>query len=83
MASSFTVVPWLIIDTNRLALMHERLAWLMASMFPLAIAPIPFEFPMMREMMQYNRARADDEGLQWLRDQLRSVSHLPPHHAIQ
>lgn len=77
MASSFTVVPWLIIETNRLSLMHERLARQMASMFPLAIAPIPFDFPMMREMMQFNRARANDEGLQWLREQLRSVGRLP------
>ncbi|MEY4890838.1 MAG: hypothetical protein RIQ75_1968, partial [Pseudomonadota bacterium] len=65
------------IETNRLALMHERLARQMASIFPLAIAPIPFEFPLMREMMQYNRARANDEGLQWLREQLRIVSRLP------
>jgi DNA-binding transcriptional LysR family regulator len=77
MASSFTAVPWLIIETNRLALMHERLARRMASMFPLAIAPIPFAFPMMREMMQYNRARSNDEGLRWLRDQLRHDSALP------
>lgn len=76
-ASSFTVVPWLVIETNRLALMHERLARQMASVFPLAIAPIPFEFPLMREMMQYNRARANDEGLQWLRGQLRIASELP------
>lgn len=76
-ASSFTVVPWLIIETHRLALMHERLARQMASMFPLAIAPIPFDFPLMREMMQYNRARANDEGLQWLREQLRIDSRLP------
>ncbi|GGB56614.1 LysR family transcriptional regulator [Blastomonas aquatica] len=77
MASSFTAVPWLVIETNRLALMHERLARRMASMFPLAIAPIPFAFPMMREMMQYNRARSNDEGLRWLRDQLRHDSALP------
>jgi LysR family nod box-dependent transcriptional activator len=76
-ASSFTVVPWLIIETHRLALMHERLARQMASMFPLAIAQIPFDFPLMREMMQYNRARANDEGLQWLREQLRIDSRLP------
>lgn len=77
MASSFTVVPWLVIETNRLALMHERLARQMARIFPLAIAPIPFDFPLMREMMQYNRARANDEGLQWLRQQMRIDSQLP------
>ncbi len=77
MASSFTVVPWLVIETGRLALMHERLARRMARMFPLAIAPIPFPFPMMREMLQFNRARASDEGLKWLRNQLRHDSALP------
>ena len=75
-ASSFTVVPWLIIETNRLALMHERLARVMARMFPLAIAPIPFEFPAMREMMQFNHARSADEGLAWLRGELRRDSKL-------
>lgn len=77
MASSFTVVPWLVIETNRLALMHERLARRMATMFPLAIAPIPFAFPMMRQMLQFNRTRNSDEGLKWLRDQLRYDSALP------
>lgn len=75
-ASSFTMVPWLLIETDRLALMHERLALRMADMFPLAIAPIPFAFPVMREMMQFNHARASDEGLMWLREELRRASEL-------
>ena len=57
--------------------MHERLARQLATMFPIAIAPIPFDFPMMREMMQYNRTRGNDEGLRWLREQLRIDSKLP------
>jgi LysR family transcriptional regulator, nod-box dependent transcriptional activator len=81
-ASSFTMVPWLLIETERLALMHERLARRMAGMFPLAIAPIPFPFPMMREMMQFNRARANDEGLIWLREELRRASALSPDDGI-
>lgn len=75
-ASSFTMVPWLLIETERLALMHERLTRQMAGMFPLAFAPIPFDFPLMREMMQFNRARSDDEGLTWLREELRRASAL-------
>lgn len=75
-ASSFTMVPWLLIETDRLALMHERLALRMADMFPLATAPIPFPFPQMREMIQFNHARANDEGLAWLRDELRHSSDL-------
>lgn len=76
-ASSFTLVPWLVIETHRLALMHERLARRMATMFPLAIAPIPFPFPSMHQMMQYNHARSTDEGLKWLRTQIRQESALP------
>ncbi len=75
--SSFSMVPWLLIDTMRLALMHERLAHRMATMFPIAIAPIPFPFAAMRQMMQYNQARAADEGLRWLRDAVRGAATAP------
>lgn len=76
-ASSFTIVPWLLIETNRISLMHERLARRMAEMFPLAIAPIPFPFPSMREMIQFNRTRSSDEGLMWLRERLREEGAIP------
>jgi LysR family transcriptional regulator, nod-box dependent transcriptional activator len=46
-------------------------------MFPLAVAPIPFPFPPMREMMQFNRTRSADEGLHWLREQLRKEGAMP------
>lgn len=69
-ASSFTTVPWLLIGTQRLAVMHERLAHSVARMFPISIAPLPFEFPIMQEMVQFHSTRAEDEGLKWLRAQL-------------
>jgi LysR family nod box-dependent transcriptional activator len=69
-AGSFTAVPWLLMNTPRIALMHERLALAMRSFFPIRIAPIPFDFPVMREMVQHHRARANDEGLSWFRQQL-------------
>jgi hypothetical protein len=59
-------VPWLLPNTRRLALMHERLARLMVDKLPLAMAPLPFRFPLMREMVQYHTARTNDSGLQWL-----------------
>jgi LysR family nod box-dependent transcriptional activator len=68
---SFTSVPWLLVDTTRLSLMHERLAREMVSKSPIAYAPLPFPFPVMREMMQHHHARATDEGLLWLRNALR------------
>lgn len=71
---SFTLIPWLLIGTNRLALMHERLARAMAIRFPIAFAPIPFDFPLMREMAQYHNARAGDDGLRWLLNELRLIA---------
>jgi LysR family transcriptional regulator, nod-box dependent transcriptional activator len=70
-AQSFIQVPWLLRGTNRLSVMHERLAKVTAPMFGLAIAEPPFPLPPMREMMQSHVARSNDEGLLWLRDRLR------------
>jgi LysR family transcriptional regulator, nod-box dependent transcriptional activator len=64
--ASFLAVPWMLPGTRRIAMMHERLAQLMVKQLPLAIAPLPFEFPMMREIVQYHSARVEDSGMQWL-----------------
>jgi hypothetical protein len=68
------MVPWLVQGTNRLAIMHERLFRQMSETFPIVSAPLPFDFPTMREMMQYHQARSDDEGLTWLRQQLLEIA---------
>jgi LysR family transcriptional regulator, nod-box dependent transcriptional activator len=66
-APHFSSLPWLLANTNRLAVIQERLAQQFASVFPLKSAPLPFEFPGMRVMLQYHAAREKDEGLRWLR----------------
>lgn len=65
-AHAFAMVPWLLVGTHRLALMHERLANLCARSLPLAIAPLPFEFPRMRQMIQLHPSREADAGVAWL-----------------
>ncbi|MDE2410247.1 MAG: LysR family transcriptional regulator [Sphingomonadales bacterium] len=69
-APSFTLVPELLVGTQRLAIMHARLARQAARRNDIRIVPLPFEMPPMREMVQFHRARADDAGLRWLLDQL-------------
>jgi LysR family transcriptional regulator, nod-box dependent transcriptional activator len=64
--SSFLAVPWMLQNSRRIAVMHERLARLMVKQLPLALAPLPFEFPLMRELVQYHSAKADDGGIQWM-----------------
>ncbi len=73
-APSFIQAPWLLPGTRRLALMHERLARLVAPPLSLRIAEAPVELPIMREMMQYHTARTNDAALAWLRQQLLVVA---------
>lgn len=72
----FTLVPFMLIGTQHVAVMHRRLAARMALHLPLAIAPLPFSFPVMREMIQYHRLRSNEPGLRWLIDVLRGASNI-------
>ncbi len=74
-AQSFIQVPWLLRNTNRLAVMHERLARVCADPLSLRIADTDFDLPAMREMMMYHSTRSKDEGLAWLRRKLIEVAH--------
>lgn len=74
----FTVLPWLLVGTERLAVLHERLARQVVAQFPLALAELPFSFPVMREMLQYHKTRESDAGLAWLRGQLKDQVARPP-----
>lgn len=69
-AASFTSVPDLLVGTGRLAVMHRRLAQVMARRLPIVWQDMPFPFPVMHQMMQVNQARQDDRGLAWLMAQL-------------
>lgn len=73
-APSFIQAPWLLPGTARLALMHERLAKLMAPVLGLRIVAPPFRVPVMREMMQFHATRKSDEGLGWLRSRLGALA---------
>lgn len=73
-APSFLQVPWMLRNTNRLAVVHERLARLLVEPFSLRYADCPLELPAMQEMMQYHTARKGDQGLCWLRDLLKAAA---------
>lgn len=73
-APSFIQAPWLLPRTMRIALMHERLARLMAPVLGLRTVSPPFKVPAMREMMQFHTTRQSDEGLRWLRSRLGALA---------
>ena len=68
--SSFLAAPELVIDTNRLAVVHRRLALRFEKRLDIAIAKLPYSFPVMDMMMQYHQTREDDPALVWLRRKL-------------
>jgi LysR family transcriptional regulator, nod-box dependent transcriptional activator len=73
-APSFIQVPFLLPGTRRIALMHERLAVLMAPGLDLKVIEPPFPLPLMREVLQYHSSRQKDAGLLWLRARLRELA---------
>ena len=75
-AASFTSVPPMLVGTNRIAVMHRRLASMYQTRLPVAVHPLPFDFPPLREMIQSHSVRARDEGLAWLKALLRQQSDL-------
>lgn len=82
-AASFAVLPWLLIGTDRLALMHERLARSAADHFAIRWTPLPFDFPPVEELVQFHETRASDAGVRWLIERIRAYAAAsgpePPH----
>ena len=71
-APNFGMLPWLLQDTDWLALIQGRLATQMARNFPLTIVPPPLPIPPLEEMAQYHVTRRNDPGLRWLIDLVRT-----------
>lgn len=69
--NSFLLAPEMVVGTNRLTVMHERLAKIFATRLPIAMAEMPFPFPPLREYVQYHSTRTDDFGLMWMIDKIR------------
>jgi LysR family transcriptional regulator, nod-box dependent transcriptional activator len=69
-APSFTSVPKLLVGTQRISVMHRRLADIYAKALPLTVLPLPFELSPLREMIQHHHVRTADAGVQWLREKI-------------
>lgn len=67
MLPDFSSVPNMLVGTNLVATMHGRLARLYARHLPLRLLPVPIEFPVLSEMMQWHRHFHRDPALIWFR----------------
>jgi LysR family transcriptional regulator, nod-box dependent transcriptional activator len=68
--NDFNTLPQLIVGTQRIATMHQRLAKLYAAHIPLRILPTPVKVPVMREVMIWHRTMDQDVMHRWLRERI-------------
>lgn len=69
----FTALPWLIEGTNRVGVIHARLARQLQRHFAVKAVPLPFSMPPMQQMLSYHAGREDDAGLAWLRGKIEAI----------
>jgi DNA-binding transcriptional LysR family regulator len=74
---SFSAVPPLLPGTMRIAVIQERLARFFVGALPLTIRPLPFDMPLLREVVQYHATRRNDAGVRWLVDLMKAAAKLP------
>lgn len=64
---SFLAAPYLVVGTERIATVHQRLARTVSGGPPIVILPLPLPMKQMTQAMQWHKYRTQDPGLLWLR----------------
>ena len=72
--SSFSTMPQFVIDTDRVATMHSRLARVFAGYYPLRLLPPPMPIPLLTMHMQWHKSMDKDLSHVWLRALLRELA---------
>lgn len=72
-APSFSSIPPTLVGTQLIAVLNRRLVHAMAQVLPLAVWNVPLEMPSMSDVIMYHPMRRHDQGLVWLRDQMRDA----------
>ena len=73
--NDFNTLPQLVVGTQRIATMHQRLARLYATHLPLRILQPPVKIPVMREFMLWHRTMDRDPMHRWLRERISEFIH--------
>lgn len=69
-AGGFGTLPHFVVGTDRIAVVHQRLAQMYAAHMPLRILPSPVEIPNIVESLQWHRHAEENECLTWVRHQI-------------
>jgi DNA-binding transcriptional LysR family regulator len=73
--SDFNTLPQLVMGTQRIATMHQRLARYYAQYLPIRLLPTPVKLPAMREHLQWHRALENDPLHRWVREKIQTAAH--------
>lgn len=73
-APNFMTMATMVIGTDRVATMHERLAVMFAQNFPLKLLRAPVRIPAFRESLQWPASFHLDPALAWLREIISEVA---------
>lgn len=77
---AFSSLPALVVGTDRIATVHERIARRAMKTLPLVRHDLPFDFAPLSQDMQWHEYRSHDPGILWLRDAFRQgVSRMEMH----
>jgi DNA-binding transcriptional LysR family regulator len=71
---NFGLMARFIVGTQRVATVQSRLAMQFAQAMPVQALEPPMETPRLTEVLQWHRYRADDPGVQWVREQVLAVA---------
>lgn len=73
-APNFTAMPTLVVETQRIATLHRKLAERMARYLPIRLLELPFGIPVVRPSAQWSAGNANDPALNWFIDRLRELA---------
>ena len=68
--TAFGLAPLLLQGTRRIALVHERLAWLLSDQTSLRLLEPPMPLQPINQLMLWTTRAENDPGLQWLRNRI-------------
>lgn len=63
---SFSMLAQAVTGTDRVAIMHRRLAEYFAQWLPISVHPIPINVPLIEEIAQWHYTKDNDSAVQWL-----------------
>jgi len=78
-APSFSVLPHLVVGTDRIATMHTRLADKACTYLPVRKVHLDIDYPPFVEMLLWHNYRDHDPGMVWVREMLLQYAQAMPH----